>query len=116
MRILIKFGLEVCDFPPFLSSCLLINVVMGYTSDYMPYVGDVPDKPGQFIVAGFTGHGMPLILLSAKGIAEMIRGEKSFEQTDLPRLFKPSKERLESEKNEILCVKPLESGNRIYKL
>lgn len=76
--------------------------VMGFSSDYMPYVGDVPDKPGQMVLAGFSGHGMPLILLTAKAIAEMIRTGKTFEETGVPSVFKATKERIESTKNEIL--------------
>ncbi|KAI8721528.1 DAO domain-containing protein [Fusarium sp. LHS14.1] len=76
--------------------------ILGYSSDFMPYVGEVPDKPGQMVLAGFSGHGMPLILLSAKAIVQMIRQGKSFEETDMPSLFKATKERLESTKNEII--------------
>lgn len=75
---------------------------MGYSSDFMPYVGEVPDKPGQMVLAGFSGHGMPLILLSAKAIVQMICRGKSFEETDVPSLFKATKERLGSTKNEII--------------
>lgn len=75
---------------------------MGYSSDFMPYVGDVPDKPGQMVLAGFSGHGMPLILLSAKAIAQMLREGKPFEETGVPSVFKATKERLESTKNDII--------------
>jgi len=75
---------------------------MGYSSDFMPYVGQVPDKLGQFVIAGFTGHGMPRILLSSKGIAAMIRSNKSFEETGLPRAYKVSTERLVSPNNDLL--------------
>ncbi|QGA16122.1 hypothetical protein EYB26_003789 [Talaromyces marneffei] len=78
------------------------TVIMGYSSDFMPYVGEVPDKPNQIILAGFSGHGMPLILLCAKAIAQMVRSGTSFEETEVPSLFKVTKERLASEKNEIL--------------
>lgn len=76
--------------------------VMGFSSDFMPYVGDVPGRPGQTILAGFSGHGMPLILLTAKGVAQMVRHGKSFEETGIPSLFKATRERLESTKNEII--------------
>ncbi|KAI9740281.1 MAG: hypothetical protein M1834_004859 [Cirrosporium novae-zelandiae] len=74
--------------------------ILGYTSDKAPHVGSVPDKPGQYIVAGFNGHGMPLVYLSAKGVAQMLRG-KAFEETGVPSFFKTSKERLESDRDEI---------------
>ncbi|OAA66942.1 FAD dependent oxidoreductase [Niveomyces insectorum RCEF 264] len=76
--------------------------IMGYSSDSLPYMGEVPDKPGQFIVAGFSGHGMPLILLSAKGIAQMVKDGTPFEKTGVPALFKATKERLASTKNDII--------------
>ncbi len=41
-------------------------------------------------------------MLAANGVAEMVRDGKSFEATELPRLFKPTMARLLSEKNEIL--------------
>lgn len=75
---------------------------MGYSSDYMPWVGAVPEKDGQLVIAGFTGHGMPLILLAAKGIAKMLREESAFEETGIPRIFKPTMERLLTKKNDIL--------------
>lgn len=68
----------------------------------MPYIGHVPGKPGQTILAGFSGHGMPLILLSAKAIAQMIKHEKLFGDTDLPSVFKVTEERLASTNNEVL--------------
>lgn len=75
---------------------------MGYSSDYMPYVGYMPEKPGQLIIAGFSGHGMPLILLSARGIAKMLKDDAKFEETGIPKVFKPTTERLLSQKNDIL--------------
>jgi hypothetical protein len=76
--------------------------VMGYSSDFMPHVGQIPDKSGQFIIAGFTGHGMPRILLSSKGIASMIRNNKDFDETGVPQAYKVSKTRLTSPNNELL--------------
>jgi hypothetical protein len=46
--------------------------VMGYSNDEFPYVGPVPGMLGQYICAGFTGHGMPQIFFSAKAVAMMI--------------------------------------------
>lgn len=75
---------------------------MGYSNDFMPFVGDIPGKPGQMILGGFTGHGMPLILLSAKGLVQMLREGKAFEDTGVPAVFKVTQERLDSTENEIL--------------
>jgi len=75
------------------------DIVLGYSSDFMPHVGEVPGKSGQFIIAGFTGYGMPKILLSAKNLAAMVSDGISFEQAGLPWAFKTTKERIESEHN-----------------
>lgn len=76
--------------------------VMGYTLDLMSHVGEVPGKPGQYLLAGFNGHGMPRIFLCAKGIAEMLEEGESFEEVGLPRMFKTTMERLNSTKNSLL--------------
>lgn len=86
----------------FLSSpnakCLtvLTNPVMGYTSDGSPHIGHVPDKPGQVMIAGFNGHGMPQVFLSAEGVARMIVEGTAYEETGLPQLFKTTSERLQT--------------------
>jgi glycine/D-amino acid oxidase-like deaminating enzyme len=71
--------------------------IMGYNSDTLPSVGEVPGREGCYIAAGFEGHGMPVIYLTMKGIAEMVRDGKKFEEVRIPRIYKTSKERLESE-------------------
>lgn len=77
---------------------------MGYCSDYLPHVGPIPGKPGQLIIAGFSGHGMPQILLSAKGIAKMILEDVPFEETGIPRLYRTTQERLDSTEEKILST------------
>ena len=72
---------------------------MGYTSDLQPHVGAVPNKPNRYILAGFNGHGMPIVFLAAKGIADMIRHGKTFEQTGLPRVYRTTEERLRGDTN-----------------
>jgi glycine/D-amino acid oxidase-like deaminating enzyme len=58
--------------------------VMGYSDDGFPYVGPLPDKSGQYICAGFSGHGMPQIFLSTKAVAEMVVCERKLAEVDLP--------------------------------
>lgn len=67
---------------------------MGDTADSLPHLGPVPHKPGQLIIAGFNGHGMPQIFLSAQGIAKMAVDGAVYEGTGLPRLFETTPERL----------------------
>ena len=45
---------------------------MGYSADWMPHVGPVPNKPNQYIIAGFTGHGMPQVFHAARHVAELV--------------------------------------------
>jgi gamma-glutamylputrescine oxidase len=51
---------------------------MGFSSDGLPWVGEVPGKQGQFVLAGFTGHGFGLAWKAARCLAsEMINGQLS---------------------------------------
>nr|XP_036578591.1 FAD dependent oxidoreductase superfamily protein [Colletotrichum truncatum]KAF6785886.1 FAD dependent oxidoreductase superfamily protein [Colletotrichum truncatum] len=77
--------------------------IMGYTNDLLPHVGAVPSKPGQYIAAGFNGHGMAFILLTAKGLARIVRDRVPFSQSGVPRLFETSEERLQRHENELLA-------------
>lgn len=77
-----------------LATVLTTYQVMGYSSDFMPHIGEVPGKPGQFIIAGFSGHGMPEILLSSKAVALMVRDGASFEETGLPHMFQTTAHRI----------------------
>ncbi len=70
---------------------------MGYTSDSLPSIGEVPGRASCFIAAGFVGHGMPVIWLTMKGIAEMVKEKKSFDEVRIPRIYRTTMERLESD-------------------
>jgi len=67
---------------------------MGYSYDSLPHVGEIPDRPGQMIIAGFNGHGMPVIWLAAKGMAGMVLEDKKFEEIGLPNIMKTTTERI----------------------
>lgn len=43
----------------------------------MPWIGRIPNLrgQGQFILAGFSGHGMPVIYLAAEAVARMVLDE-----------------------------------------
>ncbi|KIW24208.1 uncharacterized protein PV07_09936 [Cladophialophora immunda] len=74
--------------------------IMGYSSDLMPWVGEVPGKPGIFVSAGFTGHGMPRILGCSVAVASLVRGDaKHLSQTGLPAPYWITKDRLGSKRN-----------------
>ncbi|KAL7905190.1 FAD dependent oxidoreductase [Trichoderma velutinum] len=72
--------------------------IMGYTPDALPHIGAIPGRPDQFIMAGFNGAGMLHIFLSGKGIAQMLSNNVQFEETQIPRIFKTTQERLDDNK------------------
>ncbi|KAH8111819.1 DAO-domain-containing protein [Phellopilus nigrolimitatus] len=62
--------------------------IMGFTSTHDPFVGPVPDTQskigelaGQYIAAGFSGHGMPRTFSCAEAIASLI----AHDLADMPR-------------------------------
>jgi glycine/D-amino acid oxidase-like deaminating enzyme len=75
--------------------------ILGFTNDYMPYVGELDciGKENSYIVAGFHGHGMPRIWLSGKAVAKCIAEGKKINDIDYtcPTPFYITKERLEGE-------------------
>ncbi|KAL3482288.1 FAD dependent oxidoreductase [Aspergillus californicus] len=75
--------------------------IMGYSSDGLPHVGLVPGEDGQWIIGGFTGHGMPQIFLAAEGLAKMVVQGMDFKDTGLPRLFQTTQARLDKAGNQI---------------
>lgn len=88
----------------------LIFLVMGYSTDSLPHIGPVPGKPGQSIIAGFTGHGMPQAWLSGKGVAAMVSEGIPFAQSGIPKLFETTQTRLENTRNDILEI--MEDANQ----
>ncbi|RSH82880.1 hypothetical protein EHS25_005870 [Saitozyma podzolica] len=86
--------------------------VLGYSSDLLPYVGEHPDRPGVFICAGFTGHGMPRIPGCTRALSSLARAFLDTTETipkhsraafdaALPKPYLLSRERLESKENRI---------------
>ncbi|KAI1370339.1 FAD dependent oxidoreductase [Hypoxylon crocopeplum] len=68
--------------------------IVGMTTDSVPFVGKIESLPGQWVCAGFNGHGMARIFTSAPGVAKLILGG-SWEDTGLPECFEMTEERLE---------------------
>lgn len=87
--------------------------IMGYSTDSLPHVGQLPGRDGIFTLSGFDGHGMPVAFLAAKGVAEMVSKGKSYEETCLPTLFKTTSERLSSKYDDILQRSPVNFSNTI---
>jgi glycine/D-amino acid oxidase-like deaminating enzyme len=72
---------------------------IGMTTDSIPLVGKVTGKEGQWICAGFNGHGMARIFTCAPGLVKLMRGE-SWEETGLPECFEYSDERIQRARKE----------------
>jgi gamma-glutamylputrescine oxidase len=62
--------------------------IMGFTADENPIIGELPDRPGEYISAGYTGHGMSVAIAAGKAIAEQISGSA---QILIPKPFRPER-------------------------
>lgn len=75
--------------------------IMGITPDEWPHVGRIPGTRTQFLLAGFNGGGMAMILTASKAIARMVRDDVDFEtlaeELGIPAFFGTSLERLKKE-------------------
>lgn len=68
--------------------------ILGMSADGLPYVGQIPGKPGQWICAGHNGHGMARIFTTAPGLVKLIQGG-TWADTGLPECFELTPERLQ---------------------
>ncbi|ESK94387.1 fad dependent oxidoreductase superfamily [Moniliophthora roreri MCA 2997] len=59
----------------------------------VPFIGDLPDRPGAYICAGHVGHGMARILSCVQGLAEVMVGAR-WEESKIPECFRPTRDRL----------------------
>ncbi|WWC85870.1 uncharacterized protein L201_000737 [Kwoniella dendrophila CBS 6074] len=48
--------------------------IIGMTPDSVPFIGSVPNKPGQYVAAGYNGHGMARIFICAPALAKHVLG------------------------------------------
>ncbi|KAF2660961.1 FAD dependent oxidoreductase-like protein [Lophiostoma macrostomum CBS 122681] len=70
--------------------------IMGATADGRPLVGRVPGTKGNWISAGFNGHGMVLCLKSANALVQAISGKSSEEIPWFPHSFWINEDRVQS--------------------
>ncbi|KAJ5641659.1 FAD dependent oxidoreductase [Penicillium lividum] len=68
--------------------------IIGMTADHAPLVGPIEGLAGQWICAGFNGHGMAGIFTCAPGLAKLISG-LSWADTGLPECFQFSTARIQ---------------------
>ncbi|TYJ54196.1 hypothetical protein B9479_005122 [Cryptococcus floricola] len=78
--------------------------VAAESTDSFPFIGPVPNKPGQYVAAGFAGHGMPRILGSTAHLVPILLSSLDIPFTqpyvaglfpELPEPFKATGERVE---------------------
>lgn len=67
--------------------------LIAVTPDKVPYVGAIDDLPGQYICAGFNGHGMARIFTCVPGVVKLMLGG-TWSETGLPECFQYRDERL----------------------
>ncbi|GMG21050.1 unnamed protein product [Ambrosiozyma monospora] len=77
---------------------------MGYTSDEFPLVGElgIYGRPNNYIVGGFSGHGMPRIWSSGKYISDLIIDKPESDITHIPSTFKIDENRMAESKFEFI--------------
>ncbi|KAK5952410.1 hypothetical protein OHC33_006453 [Knufia fluminis] len=67
--------------------------IIGMTPDNVPLIGSMEELPGQYICAGFNGHGMARIFTCASGLVKIMLGG-TWDETGLPECFQYSVDRL----------------------
>ncbi|KAI8630190.1 FAD dependent oxidoreductase [Xylariaceae sp. FL1651] len=75
--------------------------IMGYTADDLPHVGQVPEKEGLYICAGFIGHGMPNVLLCSKAVAKLLKDGSPLAESGVPACYETSSERLREARRQL---------------
>ncbi|KAF9445786.1 DAO-domain-containing protein [Macrolepiota fuliginosa MF-IS2] len=58
--------------------------IMGFTPNGAPIVGPIEGLEGQYIAAGFTGHGMPRAFAAAEAVAGMITSKMTGTEWEAP--------------------------------
>ncbi|WYZ43391.1 hypothetical protein EsH8_VI_001090 [Colletotrichum jinshuiense] len=58
--------------------------IMGLSKDLLPFIGEVPGKPGQYLIAGYHGHGMARVFLSTKAFCELFLDEEIDARVPVP--------------------------------
>jgi glycine/D-amino acid oxidase-like deaminating enzyme len=60
---------------------------MGFSPDDPPLVGELPAYPDEYIMDGYTEHGMSIAFGASKALAQMITGQ----EPELPDSFSPAR-------------------------
>ena len=46
--------------------------IFGWTADYLPLVGPLPGRPGELVISGFSGGGLPLAFEAGRVISSIV--------------------------------------------
>ena len=57
--------------------------IFGWTADYLPLVGEIPDRPGELMITGFSGGGLPFAFESGRIVARRIGGGEEVPGSEL---------------------------------
>ncbi|CAF1250379.1 unnamed protein product [Adineta steineri] len=76
--------------------------ILGFTSDLLPFVGELPDQSNGYVIAGFNGQGMPRILLCARALIDLVLGRIDKIEELIPEPYVITKNRLETKENYLL--------------
>ncbi|KAJ4523235.1 hypothetical protein HRR78_000730 [Exophiala dermatitidis] len=83
--------------------------IIGLSADGVPFVGQLPGLPGQWVCAGHHGHGMARIFTAAPGLVQLMAG-KPWASTELPDVYQITPARVQQLK------RLMSSGSRLSKL
>jgi len=64
---------------------------MGFSPDLLPLVGALPERPGMWVIAGFSGHGLGLALACGELLASSMTDEAAPGGEVLARLLAPAR-------------------------
>ncbi|KAL4875625.1 FAD dependent oxidoreductase [Aspergillus karnatakaensis] len=67
--------------------------IIALSADGVPFVGELPGLPGQWICAGHHGHGMARIFTAAPGLVRLMAGD-SWAETKLPDVYQITPSRI----------------------
>ncbi|EED12969.1 conserved hypothetical protein [Talaromyces stipitatus ATCC 10500] len=69
--------------------------ILGLSADGLPFVGQLPGLPGQWVCAGHHGHGMARIFTASSGLVKLMGGSP-WSDTKLPEVFQITAARAEA--------------------
>lgn len=70
--------------------------IFGRTSDFVPFVGELPDSTLEYVIASFNGHGMSRFFLCARALTDLVLGRVNRIEGLIPEPFLITKASLET--------------------